>query len=274
LAAVTPALELVGAGVELGRRPVLAGVTLEARAGEVLGVLGANGSGKTTLLRAALGLAALKAGEAKLAGRPVASLSEIRRAALAAYLPQERRIGWNMPAWRVAALGAVDRPPAEARRAAMEALERVGMTGLAERGVRDMSGGERGRVLIARLIATGAPLLVADEPAAGLDPDAQFLVMDLLRERAAAGVAVLVTLHDLTLAARSCDRLAILAAGGLLSLGPPAEVLNSEVLSAAFGLDGGPIQTRAGVVIAVRRETPAPAYRAPPPTPLAGPNDA
>lgn len=266
------ALELIGAGVDLARRPVLAGVTLNVAPGEVLGVLGANGSGKTTLLRAALGLIPLKRGEARLAGHAVGSLSDIERASLAAYLPQERRIGWNMPAWRVAALGAVHRSPIEARGVALDALARVGVGHLAERGVRDMSGGERGRVLIARLIATGAPLLIADEPTAGLDPDAQFLVMDLLRERAVAGAGVLVTLHDLTLAARSCDRLAILAGGGLVGVGLPAEVLNPEVLSAAFGLEGELIDTPAGAVIAVRRETPG--YRPPPPTPLVGLNEA
>lgn len=254
---MTAALELLGAGVDLARRPVLAGVTLNVAPGEVLGILGANGSGKTTLLRAALGLIPLKRGEARLAGRPIGSLSEIERASLAAYLPQERRIGWNMPAWRVAALGALQRPPGVARRVAFEALARVGVGHLADRGVRDMSGGERGRVLIARLIATGAPLLIADEPAAGLDPDAQFLVMDLLRERAAAGAGVLATLHDLTLAARSCDRLAILAGGGLVGVGPPAEALNPETLSAAFGLDGELIDTSAGPVVAVRRRGPA-----------------
>jgi iron complex transport system ATP-binding protein len=252
---VSPALELTLVDVELARRPVLEAVTLAAGPGEVLGVLGANGSGKTTLLRAALGLIALKAGEARLGGAPVGRLSELERASLAAYLPQERRVGWNMPAWRVAALGAVHRPPAEARRVALDALEQVGISALAERGVRDMSGGERARVLIARLIATGAPLLIADEPAAGLDPDAQFLVMDLLRARAAAGAAVLVTLHDLTLAARACHRLAILAGGRLLAVGTPAETLTGEVLSAAFGLEGGLIDTPAGPVVAARRES-------------------
>jgi iron complex transport system ATP-binding protein len=251
---VTAALELIGADVDLARRPVLEAVSLAAAPGEVLGVLGANGSGKTTLIRAALGLIPLARGEARLAGDPVGGLSELQRASLAAYLPQERRVGWNMPAWRVAALGAVHRPPGEAHRAALNALEAVGMSRLAERGVRDMSGGERARVLIARLIATGAPLLVADEPAAGLDPDAQFLVMDLLRARAGAGVAVLATLHDLTLAARACDRLAVLAGRRLLAVGPPEAVLTPEVLSAAFGLQGELIQTAAGPVVAVRRE--------------------
>jgi iron complex transport system ATP-binding protein len=251
---MTAALELIGADVHLARRPVLEAVSLAVAPGEVLGVLGANGSGKTTLLRAALGLIPLERGEARLAGAAVSRLSELRRASLAAYLPQERQVGWNMPAWRVAALGAVHRPPSDAHQAALEALEAVGMSGLAERGVRDMSGGERARVLIARLIATGAPLLIADEPAAGLDPDAQFLVMELLRVRAAAGVAVLATLHDLTLAARTCDRLAILAGRRLLAVGPPQAVLTPEVLSAAFGLEGELIQTPAGAVVAVRRE--------------------
>ncbi|MGI8839503.1 MAG: ABC transporter ATP-binding protein [Caulobacteraceae bacterium] len=269
---MTAALELIGVDVDLAGRPVLEGVSLDVAPGEVMGVLGANGSGKTTLLRAALGLLRPKRGEARLAGRPVGFLSELHRASLAAYLPQERRVGWNMPAWRVAALGAVHRPPPEARRVALNALAQVGMAALADRGVRDMSGGERARVLIARLIATGAPLLIADEPAAGLDPDAQFLVMDLLRARAAAGVAVLVTLHDLTLAARSCDRLAVLAGRRLVGLGPPAEVLTPQVLSAAFGLEGELIATAAGPVIAVRRGMPG--YRPPPPTPSAGPSEA
>jgi iron complex transport system ATP-binding protein len=251
---VTAALELTRADVEIARRPVLQAVTLAAQPGEVLGVLGANGSGKTTLLRAALGLVPLTTGEARLAGRPVASLGELERASLAAYLPQERRVGWNMPAWRVAALGAVHRAPPEARRVALDALEQVGMSRLAERGVRDMSGGERARVLIARLIATGAPLFIADEPAAGLDPYAQFLVMDLLRARAAAGAAVLVTLHDLTLAARACHRLAVLADRRLVAEGPPAAVLTPAVLSNAFGLEGQLIDTPAGPVVAVRRE--------------------
>ena len=247
-----PALELIHARVEIAGRAVLDDISLAVAPGEVLGVLGANGAGKTTLIRAALGLAHLAGGEARLAGRPVRGLGEIERASLAGYLPQERRVGWNMPAWRIAALGAVHRPPAQAHRIALEALTGVGMAALAERGVLDMSGGERGRVLLARLIATGAPLLVADEPAAGLDPDAQFKIMELLGARAAAGAAVLVTLHDLTLAARSCHRLAILAAGRLVALGPPAEAIGRDILALAFNLDGGLIDTPAGPVLAAK----------------------
>jgi iron complex transport system ATP-binding protein len=247
------AARLRHAQVRLGGRLVLDAVTLDVAAGEVVGVVGANGAGKTTLLRALLGLAPLSAGEARLAEQPVASLSEKARAALVAYLPQDRRVAWNLAAWRIAALGAVDRPAGVARDAALAALNEVGLSDLADRGVLDMSGGERARVLLARLMATRAPLLVADEPAAGLDPEAQLLAADLLRRQADAGRAVLVTMHDLTLAARHCDRLAVLGAGRLLIAAPPREALTPEILATAFHLDGALIDTPAGPVVAARR---------------------
>ena len=253
---MTAALELADVAAALAGRTVIEAVSLTVAPGELVGVLGANGCGKTTLLRAALGLIALSAGEARLADREVGGLSEAERASRAGYLPQERRIGWNLPAWRVAALGVPQQSPARAREIAMGALAEVAMTHLAERGVLDMSGGERARVLLARLIATGAPLLVADEPAASLDPAAQLLVMELLRARVAAGAAVLVTLHDLTLAARGCDRLAVMAAGRLIALGPPRQALAPDILAAAFALDGAMMETRAGPVIAARRVIP------------------
>lgn len=241
--------------VRLGGRLILDGVGLTVGAGEVVGVVGANGAGKTTLLRAVLGLTPLLSGAVRLGGREVGRLRASERAALAAYLPQGREAGWNLPAWRIASLGAFDRPPAEARARALAALERVGLADLADRGVLDMSGGERARVLFARLLASGAPTLVADEPAAGLDPDAQLLVMERLREEADRGAAVLLTLHDLTLAARGCDRLLVLGDGRVIRDAPPAEALAPAVLAAAFGLEGRLAATEAGPVLAARRRT-------------------
>jgi iron complex transport system ATP-binding protein len=174
-------LSLQNASVSLGDRRVLVGVDLTVSAGELVGVLGPNGAGKTTLLRAALGLAKLASGSARLSGRDVAELGPEERAGRVAYLPQERRLAWSLAAWRVASLGAIDRPPALAREAALQALARVEMSGLADRGVLEMSGGERARVLLARLLATRARLLVADEPVAGLDVEAQFHTQDQLR---------------------------------------------------------------------------------------------
>jgi iron complex transport system ATP-binding protein len=250
---VSAAGRLDRAVVRLAGRAVLDGASLMVAPGEVLGVVGPNGAGKTTLLRALLGLAPLAAGAAELGGRPVAGLGEAQRAGLAAYLPQERRIAWSLPAWRIAALGAADRPAPAAAAAARAALARVGMSDLADRGVLEMSGGERGRVLLARLLATRAPLLVADEPTTGLDPDAQLLALELLREEAAAGRAVVVTLHDLTLAARSCDRLVVLKAGAVAADGAPTQALRPEILSQVFGLAGALQQTPAGLVLAARR---------------------
>lgn len=246
---MTAALELTDVAVDIAGRRVVDGVNLAVSRGEVVGLLGANGCGKTTLLRAALGLMRVTGGEAKLAGRAVKGLGEGARSRLAGYLPQERRVGWNLPAWRVAALGAPHLPPAQAREVALAALTDVEMSHLAERGVFDMSGGERARVLLARLLATDAPLLIADEPAAGLDPDAQLLVMDILRARAAAGAAVLVTLHDLSLAARSCDRLAVMAKGRLVADDPPRAALTAEVLREAFGVGGVVIERDGSMVL-------------------------
>ena len=246
-------LSLEKASVSLGARRVLDSADLTVSAGELVGVLGPNGAGKTTLLRAALGLTRLASGRALLSGRDVADLSAGERANLVAYLPQERRLAWSLAAWRIASLGAVDRPPALARDAALQALARVEMSGLADRGVLDMSGGERARVLLARLLATRAPLLVADEPVAGLDVEAQFHTLDLLREEAKAGRAVVVTLHDLTLAARACDRVVIVDHGRIVADGAATEVLTPTCLADVFGLAGALVETEAGAVLAARR---------------------
>lgn len=108
-------------------------------------------------------------------------------------------------------------------------------------------------MLLARLLATRAPLLVADEPVAGLDPDAQLLTLDLLRSEAQRGGAVVVTLHDLSLAARSCDRVVVVSGGRIVADAPPRDALSRAVLAEVFGLDGVLIDTEAGPVLAARR---------------------
>ena len=250
---MSAAWTITGVKARRGKALVLDGASLSVAQGEVLGVVGPNGAGKTSLLRAGLGLMPLEAGEARLASRPVGQLNPIERARLVGYLPQERRLAWNLPALDVAALGAPDLPPSQAMTVARERLERVGVSDLADRGVLDMSGGERARVLLARLLATRAPLLVADEPVAGLDPDAQLLTLDLLRAEATAGAAVVVTLHDLGLAARSCDRVLVLAHGRVAAEGAPTEALSPKILAEVFRLDGALIETPAGLVVAARR---------------------
>lgn len=236
-----------------GRQTVLEGASLTVTAGEVVGVVGPNGAGKTSLLRAGLGLLPATAGKARLSGRALAALKPDERAKLVGYLPQDRRVAWSLPARMVAALGASELSAVAADALALECLARVGAADLADRGVLDMSGGERARVLLARLLATRAPLLVADEPVAGLDPDAQLLTLDLLRAEAAKGAAVVVTLHDLGLAARSCDRIVVVDHGRIVAEGLPRAALSRFILSHVFRLDGELIETEAGPVLAARR---------------------
>ena len=236
-----------------GRKTVLETASLSVAAGEVVGVVGPNGAGKTSLLRAGLGLLPLAAGEARLSDRPIGPLAPHERARLVGYLPQDRRTAWNLPARMVAALGATDLSDEAADAVALECLDRVGARDLADRGVLDMSGGERARVLLARLLATRAPLLVADEPVAGLDPDAQLLTLDLLRAEAGKGAAVVVTLHDLGLAARSCHRIVVVSHGRIAAEGKPREALSRFILNHVFRLDGELVETNAGPVLAARR---------------------
>jgi len=253
---MTAAWELSGVTARQGGRVAVNGASLTVQTGEIVGLLGPNGAGKTTLLRAGLGLMALEAGEARLQGRAVAELPPAERARLVGYLPQERRVGWNLAAARIASLGVPHLPPRKAMEIGRECLARVGLEGFERRGVLDMSGGERARVLLARLLATGAPLLVADEPAAGLDPDAQLLTLELLRAEAERGAAVAVTLHDLTLAARACDRLVVLHRGNVASEGAPQEALTPQVLREVFALDGALIETAAGLTLSASRAAP------------------
>ncbi|MBU4238825.1 MAG: ABC transporter ATP-binding protein, partial [Alphaproteobacteria bacterium] len=162
-------------------------------------------------------------------------------------------IAWNLPAVEVAALGAPFLSGAEALARAHAALAEVGVAHLADRGVAEMSGGERARVLLARALTNETPLLLADEPIAGLDPDAQRLVLERLRARADDGSAVLVSLHDLTLAAAFADGVAVMDQGHVVAQASPMEALEPEVLRQVFGLDGQWIEGPNGPLLAARR---------------------
>ncbi len=239
--------------VELGGRAALAGLTARIGKGGLTAVCGPNGAGKTSLLRAALGLVKPSAGQALIDGVEAHSLSPADRAARVGYLSQERRIAWGIPALSVAALGAVTASPAEADARGREALAAVGLEGLEDRGSFEMSGGERARVLLARLFATRAPILLLDEPVAGLDPDAQLLVLDLLKAKVSEGVTVVATLHDLSLAARYADRVLVLDKGRLAADGAPHDAFSPTVLDQVFGLDGAWIATPHGPLLTARR---------------------
>ncbi len=230
-----------GVTVRLHRRSVLDAVDLRVGAGEVLGLLGPNGAGKTTLVKALAGLLPCQ-GRVLLDGRPLAALPPAQRARQIAYLPQGATAHWPLPARDVVALGrlphlAPNQRPSAADAAAVDAaLAAVDVRHLADRPVTQLSGGERARVLLARALAVGARIVLADEPVAHLDPTHQWQVLHLLRRRAAAGDAVVVVLHDLGLAARHCDRVCILAEGRIAAQGAPAAVLDDALCQAVFGI--------------------------------------
>ncbi|HAW47151.1 MAG TPA: ABC transporter [Roseovarius sp.] len=227
-------LSLRDLSVRLRGRSILTDVTLDVEAGEFIGLIGPNGAGKTTLMRAALGLLPNE-GTSSLAALPPAT-----RGRAAAWMPQARDIAWPVTVETLVALGRTphvtgwqgmgpqDRAHVDA------ALETMGLEHLRHRTATRLSGGEQAMALIARALAQQTPLLMADEPIAGLDPANQIATMQVFARLAGEGRAVIASLHDLGLAARHCTRLILLGEGGVAADGPPAEVLTPDNLARIF----------------------------------------
>ncbi len=232
--------------LRLGDRPVLSDIDLQLDAGEFVGLLGPNGAGKSSLLRCMAGLLPPDNGHIHLDDRPLNALPRMQRARQIAYLEQDADCHWPMMVEDVVALGrlpyrlATRRNWTEldpvCRQHIDTALEESDLVALRRRRVDGLSGGERRRVMLARTLATGSRLLLADEPAAGLDPAHQLQLMQLLAAKADEGMTVVVVLHDLALAARYCRRIVLLAGGRKVADGSPGEVLNPEQLSRTYGI--------------------------------------
>lgn len=233
-------LEIGGLTATRGERKVLADVSLRVDAGEVIGVLGPNGAGKSTLLAAVLGLVPAS-GRINLLDCPADSYSAREKARQVAYLPQQRDAAWPMSVEAIVELGRLPHrfgfaPLGNSDRAAVEkAMDAVDVAGLRHRRISELSGGERTRVLIARTLAQEATLILADEPTSGLDPSHQIALLQLFRQQAAQGRSVLLTLHELHLAARWCDRIILLKEGTLAAEGAPEAVLTPERIADVYG---------------------------------------
>jgi iron complex transport system ATP-binding protein len=222
--------------LSLDERQLLSDVDLDCKPGEVLGLVGPNGAGKSTLLKLLAGLVPPSAGTIALGDTPLSALSANARARAIAYLPQEGEIAWPIGVEALVALGRLPHSDNNADELVRRALGRIDGLHLRSRRADKLSAGERARVLLARAFAVEAPVLLADEPAAALDPFHQLQVMAALKAEAGMGRAVLVVLHDLTLAARFCDRLALLDKGKLIAADAPALVLTEERLDKVFGI--------------------------------------
>lgn len=255
-----------GLVLEAGRRTLLDDVSVTVRRGAVTGIIGPNGAGKSSLLRVLAGLAPPRAGTVTLDGRPLPRPGTRARARLIGYLPQSHEIHWPLTVRRTVDLGRLphlgpwQRPgPADAA-AVTAALERTGMADHASATVDTLSGGERARVMLARVLVGETPVVLADEPVAALDPRHQLAVMRLLAGEAAAhGRAIGIVLHDLTLAARYCDSLVLLDAGRVVEAGATAAVLDSPRLRTVYGVAFG--HARIGgtpVITPLEEEVPPP----------------
>lgn len=234
-------LDVLDLQVNYEERRALKGVSFQLQAGEILGVIGPNGAGKTTLVRALSGVLPLSGGAIHVDGKDTAHWNEMERARTIAVVPQARNLPGAFTVWEMVLLGRTPHlgwlgslTPRD-EEIARQAMERTDVSGLAERRIGELSGGEQQRVLMARALAQSAPILLMDEPTTHLDLQYQVAIMDLARSLAEQEkLAVLISLHDLNLVARYAHRVALLVAGELQAIGTPAEVLTTERLSRVY----------------------------------------
>ena len=237
---MTACLTAQGVSVELSGRAVLRDISLSLASGHLVALVGPNGAGKTTLLRALAGLVPSD-GAIHVGGDALPSLSLRERARRFAYLPQGHIVHWPLPARDIVALGRYPHGATDPARltpgdsaAVLRAMQATDVMEFAGRRVTELSGGERSRVALARVLAVEAPVILADEPTSSLDPRHQIDVMRTLRMAADRGTLVIVVTHDLGLAARFADTVLVLSDGRLVSQGAPAEALSEQVMAKVF----------------------------------------
>jgi iron complex transport system ATP-binding protein len=241
--------------VSLGGRIVIDDVSLTLPRGQLVALVGPNGAGKTTLLRALAGLIPSE-GAISVDATALTALSLRERAKRFGYLPQGHVVHWPLSARDVVALGryphgATDpaKLSAQDESAVLRAMTATDVVGFAERRVTELSGGERSRVALARVLAVEAPIVLADEPTASLDPRYQIDVMQSLRDVANSGVLVIVVTHDLGLAARFADTIMVMSGGRLVAQGTPTQALADHVMADVFRISAYRAEHRSETVI-------------------------
>ncbi|MBC9033572.1 ABC transporter ATP-binding protein [Sphingomonas sp. JC676] len=236
-------LSFTDLAVSLGNREVLQGVSAVFRPGRVTAILGPNGSGKSTLVKTLAGLLDPDAGKVQLGTRLLGRTTPAERARAIGYLPQDPMVHWDLRVEDVVALGRLPhRAPfagtsAADQEAVAAALAATETQKFRDRTITQLSGGERARVLLARVLAGQPEWLLADEPLASLDPVHQLTLLEQLRLLAGQGMGVVIVLHDLVQAARAADDVLLLKDGKVVAFGPANEALAHQPLREAFGVE-------------------------------------
>jgi iron complex transport system ATP-binding protein len=236
-------LKIEGLSVSYGSRRVLHAVSLEIQSGELLALIGPNGAGKSTLVRAVSGVVAAQGGTVRTNGDDLLSLPPMQRARYLAVVPQAVSLPPAFTVWETVLMGRtpylnfLGQASPKDEQIARLALAKVDALDLAGRRVGELSGGEQQRTLLARALAQSTPILLLDEPTVHLDLQHQVSLMETVRGLAhRENLAVLIALHDLNLAARYADRMALLVGGEIKAVGTPRQVLTPELISAAYHL--------------------------------------
>lgn len=240
--------------VELGGQPIVRNVSLDFAPGGVIGLIGPNGAGKSTLLKAALGLIPSQ-GEITYDEQSLTGIDRRALAHLVSYLPQDREIAWPLSVESVVALGRTPHlsPLSGLTPGDHAEIERaIAVTDIAHlrgRVVSTLSGGERARVLMARVLAQATPILIADEPVAALDPGHQIALLETLDALSSAGRTIIVSLHEIALAARWCRRLVLLDRGRVVADGTPEQVLTRDHFAKVYGVRIHRAETEDGLLV-------------------------
>ncbi len=237
-----PALTAANVGVTIGDKVILKDVSFTVNSGEFIGIIGPNGAGKSTLLRGLRGMGAITSGDVKVFGQSVRAIGDKELARIIAYMQQEVKVGFGFTALEVVLAGRYpylkwwQNEQDKDYEIAKQYMAFTGVDALAEKSVQQVSGGERQRILLAKVLAQETPLIFLDEPTASLDLVYQEEIFRYCQIMCQKGKSVLIIAHDIKLAAKFCSRLILLAGGTILADGSPAEVITAQHLQKAYGL--------------------------------------
>ncbi|WP_371378696.1 ABC transporter ATP-binding protein [Sporomusa aerivorans] len=237
-----PVLSVANVGVTLSDRIILKDISFSVMPGEFVGIIGPNGAGKSTLLKGLRNMGVISDGDIRVFGQPIGNMGDKQLARMIAYMQQEVNIGFGFTALEMVLAGRYpylkwwQNEQSEDFAIARKYMAFTGVESLAEKSVQQVSGGERQRILLAKVLAQDTPLIFLDEPTASLDLVYQEEIFRYCQVMCQQGKTVLIVVHDIKLAAKFCSRLILLANGTVVADGAPQDVITAQNLERAYGL--------------------------------------